>query len=146
MLSCKVEKDVSKISTDAFRRMMAAQIRLQALESSGMSQTVQQRTQKDRLYNDLIGFSKELGLKWRNPSSVGASFLKKLTNILRYTDGHHDVIQERSTKIPNSFCLFNGYNCLQVLKHRKRTKENLKHEEISTQVLIFQELFDSSWM
>lgn len=91
-----------------------------------------QRTKKDKMYNDLIQFSKELDLKWRDPSSVGAAFLKKLTNILWYIDGHHDVIGERSSKIPDAFSRFNGYNCPQTSKHRKCTKENLKREEIST--------------
>ena len=125
---------------------MAAQRSLHDLERSGLPQTITERTQKDRLYNDLIQFSKELGLKWRDPTSVGASFLKKLTNILWYIDGHYDVIGDRSNKIPDAFSQFNGYNRPQASKHRKCTKENLKREEISTHVLTLQEVIHASWM
>ena len=103
--------DTSRISTNVFSILMAAQRSLHELEKSGLPRTVTERTQKDRLYNNLIQFSKEQGLKWRDPSSIGASFLKKLMNILWYIDGHHDVIGERSSKIPDVFSQFNGYNC-----------------------------------
>ena len=98
------------------------------------------------MYNDLIQFSKELGLKWRDPSSIGAAFLKKLTNILWYVDGHRGVIGERSSKIPDAFSRFKGYNCPQTSKHRKHIKQNLKCEEISTHVLTLQEAIHASWM
>ena len=89
-----INQDTSRVYTNACSILMAAQRSLHDLEKSGLPQTITERTQKDRLYSDLIQFSKELGLKWRDPSSVGASFLKKRTNILWYIDGHHDVIGE----------------------------------------------------
>ena len=138
-----INQDTSRISTNAFSILMAAQRSLHDLEKSGLPQTITERTQ-DRLYNDLIQFSKELGLKWRDPSSVGASFLKKLTNILWYIDGHHDVIGEVKQDT-DLFTKFNGYNCPQASKHRKCTK-NLKREEISAHVLTLQEVIHSSWM
>ena len=88
--------------------MAAAQRQLQASERSGLPVAVPQKTQKDRLYNDLIGLASELKLKWRSPSSDGTSFLKKLANVLWYLDGHHDTIKEKSSKIPDIFQCFNG--------------------------------------
>ena len=84
-----INQDMSRISMNAFSILMAAQRSLHDLEKSGLQRTITERTQKDRLYNDLIQFSKEV-----ERSSVGASFLKKLTNILWYIDGYHDVSGE----------------------------------------------------
>ena len=75
-------QDTSRISTNAFSILMAAQGSLHDLEKSGLPQTITERTQKDRLYNDLIQFSKELSLKWRDPSSVGVTIWWRSYTIL----------------------------------------------------------------
>ena len=127
--------------------MAAAQRQLQTAERRGLPVAIPQKTQKDRLYNDLIELVSELKLKWRNnPSSNGTSFLKKLMNVFWYLDGHHDTIEEKSSKIPGIFHHFNSYNCPQASKHRKRTKENLKCEELSAHSFFLQEAIYTSWM
>ena len=147
MPETNTDQDTSRMSVqpNAFSVMMAAQRSLEALDRSGLPQPIQQRTQKDKLYNDLIELARELELKWR-ASSVGAVFLKKLASILWYIDGHHDTIQVKSSKIPQIFDRFNGYNCPQASKHRKRTKENLKREELSAHALTLQEAIHAPWM
>lgn len=101
MPDTNTDQDTSRMSVLP-NVMMAAQRSLEALDRSGLPQPIQQRTQKDKLYNDLIELAQELELKWRVPS-VGAVFLKKLAGILWYIDGHHDTIQEKSSKIPDVF-------------------------------------------
>ena len=147
MAETNTDQDASRMFAllNAFSVMMTAQRSLEALDRSGLPQLIQQRTQKDKLYNDLIELARELELKWRAPS-VGAVFLKKLASILWYADGHHDTIHEKSSKIPQVFDRFNGYNCPQASKHRKNTKENLKREELSAHALTLQEVIHAPWM
>jgi len=52
-----------------------------------------------------------------------AAFVQKLCNVLWYMDGHHGTLSERVLAPLQSFT---GYNTLELSKHRKRTKENLK--------------------
>lgn len=44
------------------------------------------------------------------------------------------------------FCHFEGYNCPEISKHRKRTKDNLKGEELCSYSLFLQEAIHASWM
>ena len=52
---------------NAFEVMAAAQRELDAIEKRGVPIHVQQRTKKDKLFNDLIELVVELKLKWRSP-------------------------------------------------------------------------------
>ena len=101
---------------------------------------------KDKLFNDLIELVVELKLKWRSPRTDCTPFLKKLTNLLWYIDGHHGTIAEKSSAIPDIFSPFQGYNCPEVSKHRKRAKDNLKREELESYSLFLQEAIHASWM
>ncbi len=44
------------------------------------------------------------------------------------------------------FRCFQGYNCPEASKHRKRTKDNLKREELCSYSLFLQEAIHVSWM
>ena len=131
---------------NAFEVMAAAQRELDAIEKRGVPIPVQQRTKKDKLFNDLIELVVELKLKWRSPRTDCTPFLKKLTNLLWYIDGHHGTIAEKSSAIPDIFSPFQGYNCPEVSKHRKRAKDNLKREELESYSLFLQEAIHASWM
>ena len=71
-----------------------------------------------------------MNVKWSDPNSYGVPFLKKLCDVLWYIDGHHDTINEKAT-IPDVFSRFQGYNCPEKYKHRKRTKRSLSSSELS---------------
>lgn len=131
---------------NAFEVMAAAQRALDAAERTGVPAAVSQKTRKDKMFNDLIELMKKMKLKWRNPLADCTPFLKQLTNILWYIDGQYDTIEEKSSKIPDVFHSFQGYNCPEASKHRKRTRDNLKREELSSYVLFLQEAIHTSWM
>ena len=92
---------------------------LQAL--SLPTQISEVRNQKQKLYNDVIEFFKELQLKWKpsDVAGIGNSFLKVLVDTLWFLDGHHDVLCKRGNKIPESLKHFTGYNTPEVSKHQK---------------------------
>ena len=108
---------------NAFAIMLAAQKQIQQGDN-GVPLTVQVKTSKDRLYNDLVNLMKELGVKWFDPNLYAVPFLKKLCDTLWYINGHQ-TIAERAPKIPTLFSAFSGYNCPEEHKHRKRVLENL---------------------
>ena len=85
------------------------------------------RTNKDRLYNDILKFLHDQNLKWKeNVISSGERFVNLLAQILWYIDGHHHLFDERSnTKLPQIFAQFQNYNKPELSKHRKRTLPNL---------------------
>ena len=68
-------------TTDAFAVMAAAQKRLQ-LGNNSLPFPEQVKDSRDRLYNNLIGLMKEMGISWNVPSINGVSFMKKLRDCL----------------------------------------------------------------
>ena len=75
----------------------------------------------------------------------GATFLKNLRDVLWCIDDHHDTIAAKVPAVPKVFAKFNGYNCPQTHKHRKRTKGNLSCSEISRLALVLQDNLQASW-
>ena len=69
------------------------------------------RSNKDRLYNDILKFLHDQNLKWKeNVISSGERFVNLLAQILWYIDGHHHLFDERSnTKLPQIFAQFQNY-------------------------------------
>ena len=104
--------------------MLAAQKHIQQ-GGNGVPLTVQVKTSKDRLYNDLV---KDLGVKWFDPNLYAVPFLKKLCDTLWYIDGHHQTIAECAPKIPTLLKYSRYFPGIIVLKSTsivKRVLENL---------------------
>ena len=132
-------------SNNAFQVLMAAQQSRQ-LGDNGLPFAVNVKTNKDRLYNNLISLMKELGIKWNDPKAYGEPFLKRLCDVLWYIDGHHHTIAEHSPNIPSLLSNFTGYNCPQLHKHRKRTLTNLKSSDLHSYAAMLLDSLQTSWM
>jgi len=109
---------------------------------------LQVRTRKDKLYNDVIQMLDDEGLKY--PASVvsssGRDFVKTLTEVLWYIDGHQETIKKQSFPIPDHFLKFVGYNAPELAKHRKRQHTNLSVDVLnSLSFLLFLNLQASFW-
>jgi hypothetical protein len=135
---------VTNTFPNAFSIMAASQRRLQ-LGDNGLPFPEKVKDGRDRLYNDLISLMREMGVKWSDPGVFGVAFLKNLRDVLWYIDGHHDTIAAKVHPVPQVFAKFNGYNCPQAHKHRKRTKGNLSCSEISQHSLVLQDNLQASW-
>ena len=95
---------------NAFVIMAASQRRLQ-LGDTGLPFAAEVKDGRDRMYNDLLGLMREMGVKWSDPRVFGATFLKNLRDVLWYIDDHHDTIAAQVPAVPKVFAKFNGYNC-----------------------------------
>ena len=62
---------------NALSVLITAQRQIQ-LGDNGVPLTIQVKTNKDELYNDLIQQMKELGVKWNDPNAYAVPFLKNL--------------------------------------------------------------------
>lgn len=129
---------------NAFTVLMDSQRQLQH-GNNGLPFPKTVRDSRDRMYNDLITFLREFGVKWNDPEVNGVPLLKCLTKTLWYIDGHHDTIAEKAPKIPSEFGQFNGYNCPTAHKHRKRLHSNLNRSELRENALALQDQLQSSW-
>ena len=65
------------VVSNAFTMMTATQKRLQ-VGGSGVPFPERVKDSRDRLYNDLLGLMKEMGISWNAPLVRGVLFLKKL--------------------------------------------------------------------
>jgi len=73
---------------------------------------VEPRTNKQKLWNDVIKFLLEKNCKWKSsevPSS-GSSLVQALTDTLWHIDGQHDVFRKQGYTIPAVFDVFMNYN------------------------------------
>jgi hypothetical protein len=91
-------RSVSSIP-NAFTIMAIAQRQLQNGDN-GVPFTISVKTNKDKLFIDLVPLMKELGVKWLYPNAFAKPFLKKLCEILWYLDGHHSTLSEHAPKVP----------------------------------------------
>jgi len=84
------------------------------------SQT-QECNKKDKLYNAVVENLRQCGLQWRSDEveSIGVNFVKSLTEVLWYIDGHHDTFSTRGYHIPPCFTNFQGYNVPELSKQPK---------------------------
>lgn len=85
------------------------------------------RTNKQKLWNDVIEFLQERNCTWKNTkvSSSGCSLVQALTDALWEIDGQHDVFRKQGYSIPTTFDAFVNYNRPELYKHRKREKGNM---------------------
>lgn len=85
------------------------------------------RTNKQKLWNDVIKFLQENNCKWKNAEiqSSGYNLVQALTNALWVIDGHRQVFKRQGYPIPATFDTLVNYNRPELHKHRKRERENL---------------------
>lgn len=98
---------------------------------------VQQRNKKDQLYNDILSYCEKNQIGWigNEVDLLAVTFLRPVTDVLWYIDGHHHVFAGRGVHIPDSFSRFQGYNVPELTKHRKRLATNMSSsvlESLST--------------
>ena len=134
----------TSIGRNAFAIMANAQRQLQQGDN-GVPFSVPVKSNKDKLFNDLIQLMKELGVQWIDPNAYATPFLKKLCEILWYIDGHHRILAEHAPNFPGLFSRFNGFNCPEKHKHRKRALQNLKFSELRSHSLTLQDMLQASW-
>ena len=67
------------------------------------------------LFNAIVNMLREMNVKWNEPNSYGVRFLKKVCDVLWYTDSYHDTINEKAI-IPDVFSRFQGYNCTRAMR------------------------------
>lgn len=91
-------------------------------------------TKRDDLYNDVLEFLEKEDVAWYRSEVDGAGkrFVSALVDTLWYIDGHHDVFEKQSCKIPGIFTSFAGYNMPHTSKHRKRSVANMSGSTISS--------------
>lgn len=102
--------------------MMSAQ---KELDKKCMPNSIEDpRTNKQRLWNDIIKFLQERNCKWKSAEvqSFGSSFVQALTDTLWLIDGQHDVLRRQGYSIPSTFDDFDDYNRPELNKHRKRER------------------------
>ena len=102
----------------------------QAMREQSRAKTpslTQERNKKDKLYNAVVENVKHHGLQWRSDEveSIDVNFVKSLTEVLWYIDGHHDSFSSRGHQIPSYFSEFQGFNVPELSKHRKRATCNM---------------------
>ena len=116
------QQQPAKTQVNAFTAMMAAS------KANAELTLVDVRTGKDKLYNDLISFTKSKSLKWNSSEISSGTAAKCLRDALWYIDGMSDTLNERSCTIPEVFSQFTGYNKPKIHKHRKRTCQSMSRE------------------
>ena len=85
------------------------------------------RTNKQKLWNDVIKFLEENNCKWKSAEvqSSGCSLVQALTDALWIIDGQRHVFGRQGYPIPAIFDTFVNYNRPELHKHRKRERGNM---------------------
>lgn len=124
-------KDPAVPTKNAFEIMLASQYKL---SQPKLPPFIEERNNKDRLHNSILRLLESKELKWRSytASTHGTHFVRTLTNVLWYIDGHHDVLQKQSLTIPKVFQNFTGYNMPEQSKHRKHRMQNLEQPKLAS--------------
>ena len=110
---------------NAFEIMMSAQ---RELDRKCMPDFIEEpRTNKQRLWNDVIKFLQGNSCKWKSAEvqSLGFNFVQALTDALWLINGQHNVLMRQGYSIPVTFKDFVNYNCPELHKHRKRERGNM---------------------
>ena len=132
-------------TTDAFAMMMRSS---QLLSQPGLPSSVPERTNKDKLYNDVLKLfnDEDVAFPGSEIQSGGHRFMVAIVDCLWYLDGHHSALEKQSCTIPSLFTRFNGYNTPEVSKHRKRSISSLSGITLETLAsTLFHNLQKSFW-
>jgi hypothetical protein len=103
---------------------------------------IPESTNMDKLHNTILRYLTENKCNFPgNIENRGKTFVKHLTSLLWYIDGHHTKINEavsKESRIPEVFSKkFSGFNMPQLHRHRKRHSVNItasKLEKLCIQV------------
>jgi hypothetical protein len=111
---------------------------------------VEERTKKDKLYNDIVGWLASNKLGWRKPfvDTAGCQLVSTLTDALWYVDGHHQTLVERSCTVPVAVACFSGYNNPAMSKHKVKPMDCAELKALSQRLSEVTELpymCQSSW-
>lgn len=118
------EPQTERTAESVFRTMMMNQRELDKQERLPV-RIESPRTNKDRLFNDLIALFDEKKWTWHDGGrTLGKNVISSLCDTLWYIDGHHSTLEVRSGSIPAPFDRFDGYNVPERSKHRKRKSSN----------------------
>ena len=93
---------------------------------------IHQRTNKDKLFNDILQFLESSNVTVRETEiTTVKKFIILLRDIFWHIDCHHHVFQQRAQPIPAVFgSHFTNYNCPERSKHRKRLTANLSSDSL----------------
>ena len=131
---------------NAFTVMMCSQ-RARAACQPSLPQLISERTKKDRLFNDIVKMLDQKGLKFSSGQiDSGKSYITTLTSALWYIYQHHRTLASRGCHVPDVFKPFNGYNCPELSKHRKRERGSLNADKLSVFAASLNEALLLSWL
>ena len=114
---------------NAFEILMTSQ---RSLQCKTLPDPVQEKNKKDKLYNNILSLLelKKLKVEYSEIQRFGDRLVRALCDTLWYIDGHHDVFHQRAIVIPSVFNPFQGYNCPEKTKHRKRQLTNMASDQL----------------
>ena len=110
------------------------------------SHIAKEKNRKDQLYNAIIDLFRERGLGWQEPETYGKQFIRHLSNLFWYIEGHHEVLASRACPIPVYFSTIVGYNRPELSKHRKRSISNLSRDVLLEHATVLHDYTMSSWI
>ena len=107
-----------------------------------------EKSSKIKMQNKLIDVLAEKKVGWTCDAvdTAGTNFLRQITDALWYIDGNHDTLAERSCHIPKLFSEFEGFNCPEAYKKRRRSVDSLKEKELQTHIASLSEILSCSYM
>ena len=102
---------------------------------------------KVKLQNHIIDMLEQRNLGWSNDAvgTAGKLFISTLSNALWYIDGVHESLAERSAHVPQFFYEYQGYNCPEKSRKRKRDINSMKEAELKDIVSDLYTLLGSSY-
>ena len=125
---------------------IAGQESLENNSSCMYVEPVRQRNKKDKLYNDLTDLLKKYNASFRDDEvHLGKQLVTTLRDILWHIDGHHYVLAQRATAVPEFFSSFTKYNMPELSKHRKRVTRNISSDQLQDFVLDLINILENSY-
>lgn len=112
------------------------------------SDSAVERSQKCALQKDVLIWLEDKGLGWSRctAESTGSNFVRALTDVLWYLDGHFATLASRGCPIPQAFELFSDYNQPTRSKHHKRDAENLNAVALDSHSCLLNEFILCPWL
>ena len=105
---------------------MQSSSELAAAACKPLPDSVPVRTKKDELFNAIIAYLRETGMKWKGDGGRhGEPFVRALRDALWYVDGYFHILWEAGYPVPLNLAKFSGYNRPELSKHIKRQVSNM---------------------
>ena len=127
---------------NAFDVMMESARRI---ASDGVPVPIPETGNWEKLYNVVLQFCLDSGSRFPgNTGSAGQTFIKHLTSLLWYLDGHYNKINDSfsNDKSVSSIIVkkFSGFNLPQLHKHHKRANVNISAEKLGKLCILLKEV------